>query len=455
MCPHAAGAERTDGMELPESIKKVLEPLENAGYESYVVGGTLRDLLLSRAVTSACDIMTAAQPEQTAELLRGRGLKPEISDDGCVTVFTGANGEKVNINRLPHDDDGSVKKIDEYLAQCDFTINAVAYSTATGIIDPFGGLNDISAGVIRTVLDARQSFAEHPLWMVRMARYRAQLSFGIDPQTMEAALQNKDLIKSLPPAELRDELFLLLCGDSAKRALLDCREIIFEIIPELRACDGFEQHNPNHSYDVYRHICETVGACRRNLVLRLAALLHDVAKPRCLKMRDDGRGTFPGHMELGETMAHEILTRLQCPTKMVSSVCSLVLYHDKPYLSTPAGARRWLSVLGRKNTLLLAELKRADCIAHSRKYHNRLARVGSFRHEINEALRRGDCYSLGTLRINSRILCDNLGVQQGRESGRILHRLLDEVIEGNVPNEQRELLALAEKIKSEQKKKED
>ena len=437
-------------MKLPDNIKRIISALEGAGHESYIVGGAVRDWLLGRT-PSNYDIATAALPEQTEAVLKSLGLEIKAKEGKNDPIEVKGCEERIKLATFCREDGEYSADIYEDLARRDFSMNAVAYSPTRGIVDPFGGLDDVKAGLIRTAGDPRLDFHKNPIHMVRMARFCAQLGFSVAPETMHSALENKSAIEDLEPERLRDELFALVCGFAARRALLDCREIVFEIIPELRDCDGFEQHNPNHSFDVYRHICETVGACPRGLTLRLAALLHDVAKPHCFVLRDDGRGTFPGHMELGETMAREILTRLHCPAKMISSVCALVLCHDKPYCPTPAGARRWLSVLGRKNTLLLADLKRADCIAHSKRYHNRLPRIRSFRHEVSAALRRGDCYSLGTLNISGRVLGEQLGIKPGRDTGRMLHRLLDEVIDGNVPNERGELIALAKKIQSQSK----
>ncbi|MDO4566912.1 MAG: HD domain-containing protein, partial [Oscillospiraceae bacterium] len=347
------------------------------------------------------------------------------------------------------------KNLADDLRRRDFTVNAIAYNPRTGYIDPYDGRGDLKRGVLKTVSDARESFSTDALRILRLARFYSQLGLKPEREALEAAKELKSGLNLISADRLREELFLFVTGAFAADALLDCREIIFEIIPELRACDGFEQHNPNHCCDVFGHIALTLRRCSPGLALRLAALLHDVGKPPCFSLDETGRGHFWGHMEKGEEMAREILGRLGCPQRLADTVCALVLNHDKPYAATPAGARQWLARMGSKNIFLLIDLKKADCMAHAKNYHNRLARVYAFKREVQLALKRRDCYTLSALAVNGAELCDALDIKPGPKTGTLLKKLLEAVIAGEAANNKDELIQLAENYLNEEKHEND
>ena len=244
---------------------------------------------------------------------------------------------------------------------------------------------------------------------------------------------------------MRDELLKLLTGDDAANALLAYDEIIFCAIPELRACKNFDQHNPNHHLDVWGHIVLTVRRVDKKPVLRVAALLHDVAKPRCFTMEGE-RGRFWGHMEASAADARVILERLRFPAKFTDTVCALVEYHDKPYQATPVDARRWLSKLGAENTYLVIRLKYADCLAHDKSYHRHLPRLRAFKAQVDAALRRRDCYTLSGLAVSGRDVNRALGIAPSERTGALLRALLDAVIEGICDNRKDDLLELAAQL---------
>ena len=437
-------------MKLPERIQEITNALSADGWENYVVGGAVRDFLLRRQPTDY-DLATPARPEEVLRALAE--FSPDGSNVRYGSVTIGEGRERVEITTFRVESAYSdmrrpdkvefTRNLAEDLARRDFTINAIAYNPRTGYIDPYDGRGDIRRGLLRAVGDARESFSLDALRIMRAARFSAQLGFPLETATRAAASELKANLSRVSKDRLREELFSFVCGRHAGDALLGCKEIIFEVIPELAASDGFNQYNPNHCFDVLGHTAETLRRSNRGLTVRLAALLHDVGKPDCFTREESGRGRFWGHMERGEELARVILSRLRCEQRLADTVCSLVLNHDKPYAPTPASAREWLAKMGSKNIFYLIELKRADCLAHARSYHNRLSRIYGFKREVVLALRRGDCYSLGALAVSGARLCEALDIKPGPEVGELLQRLLEAVIAGKIKNDAAELLKLA------------
>ncbi len=442
---------------LPEHIRSALGRLCSAGFKAYVVGGAVRDSLMGRKPADY-DVCTSARPEQTAKVFRD--CAPDLSDARYGTVRVCISGRHIEITTMRTDgcySDGrhpdTVEFCDDIeadLLRRDFTVNAVACDRAGRLVDPTGGREDIRCKLIRTVGDPKKSFSDDSLRILRMLRFCARLGFEAEGETERAARELRRCVGSISPERVRDELSRLLMCEKAGSVIHRYREIVFEIIPELRACDGFLQHNPNHCYDVLGHICATVDLADRELAVRLAALLHDVGKPRCLTISDSGRGRFIGHMEISAEMTREILTRLRYPQKLIETVCVLVENHDKPHEATAVSARRWLNRIGSKNVFLILKLKRADCLAHAPCYHNRLGRLAGFRHEVKAALSRGDCYSLSALAVNGRDVMRELGLGTGESTGEMLRYLLERVIDGTLNNERGALLAAAAEKTEEQ-----
>ncbi|MEG0751292.1 MAG: CCA tRNA nucleotidyltransferase [Oscillospiraceae bacterium] len=443
-------------MKLPVHVQSIMGALESAGFESYVVGGAVRDFLLRRK-TSDYDLCTSARPEETMHVLGQFSPDGSAARYGVVSVGDGT--KRVEITTFRREGgyvDGRhpesvefTKNLAEDLARRDFTVNAVAYNPKTGYIDPFCGRDDIKRRIIKTIGDPYSSFSQDALRIMRAVRFASQLGFAIESNTRAAAENLADALEKISHERVRDELFRFVTGPRAGNALLQYRKIIFSVIPELERCDGFEQHNPNHNFDVFGHTAETLRRSSRALPLRLAALLHDIGKPLCFSTDANGRGRFWGHMEKGAEISREILERLQCPQKLADTVCLLVESHDKPYSATPASARFWLNRVGRRNIFLLIELKKADCLAHAKSYHNRLARIYGFKREVLASLRRGDCFTLGALALSGGELCDALEMRPGPKVGALLGRLLEGVLDGSVNNDKDELIALAKIYKDE------
>lgn len=436
-------------MRLPEYVAEGIARLEKNGFEAYVVGGAVRDEMLGKKPLDY-DLCTNAQPDDISRVFSGFTLVKPGARFGTVRVVMGAN--TLDITTYRSDGEYSDRRrpdtvrfcgsLKEDLSRRDFTVNAIAYNPKAGYVDYFGGQADLQAKVIRCVGDPTERFSQDALRILRAVRFAARLGFTVDARTELAALELRGTLKKLSAERLRDELSGFIVCKNAGVLLLRYRQIFFEIIPELEPCDGFNQHNPNHNFDILGHIAETVNRAPGELTVRLAALLHDVGKPQCFTL-DHGRGRFFEHMEVSAQMSREILTRLRYPGKLIDTVAMLVENHDKPYNNTPQSARSWLNRMGSKNLFLLMKLRRADILAHDPSYHNRLYRLAGFKRAVAEALRRGDVYSLSRLAVGGQDINRELGIKPGSHTGDILNYLLQRVIEGDAQNNRRELLALA------------
>lgn len=441
-------------MKLPDYVADGIRRLEQNGFEAYVVGGAVRDELLGKRPLDY-DLCTDAHTEDISKIFADFTLVKPGARFGTVRVVAGSHMLDITTYRSDGEySDGrrpdTVRfcgSLKEDLARRDFTINAIAYNPREGYVDHFGGQADLQSKVIRCVGDPVERFSQDALRILRALRFAARLGFTIEAKTELAARELRGTIRRLSAERVRDELSGFIVCKNAGTLLLRYREIFFEVIPELEPCDGFNQHNPNHNFDVLGHMAETVNRASNELTVRLAALLHDVGKPECFTL-DNGRGRFYGHMEVSARMSNDILTRLKYPKKIVDTVVILVENHDKPYNSTPQSARAWLNRVGSKNLFLLLKLKRADTLAHDPCYHNRLYRVAGFKRAVTETLRRGDVYSLSKLAVNGQDINRELGLKPGEHTGEILHYLLQLVIDGEAQNNRRELLALAKEYDS-------
>ncbi len=444
-------------MNLPKSIKTVLRMLTDAGFKAYVVGGAVRDELMKQRPKDY-DVCTNARPEETKGVFLRYKLIPKGEKFGTVCPVVGRTPVEITTFRR----DGRYSdsrhplgvefsnELDTDLSRRDFTVNALAYNEKEGIVDCFSGKSDIENGIIRAVGDPRERFSEDALRIMRALRFSATLGFEMEEETARAATELAPTLKSISAERVRDELMKFVLADRAGDYLLKYKEIVFAVIPELKECDGFDQHNPFHCHDVLGHIAATVNFIDKKPILRMTALLHDVAKPACFTM-DGERGRFFGHMQASAKVARVILERLKFPSKFTDTVCLLIEYHDKPYSPTPEDARRWLNRLGAENTYLVIRHKTADCLAHDSSYRRHLIKIRDFKREVDLALKRGDCYCLSRLAVNGRDINRALGIQSGEETGATLEYLLQEVIEGRAENESDKLILLAKQRAEKQK----
>ncbi len=421
-------------LEIPEGAAWVLQNLREAGYEAYVVGGCVRDSLLHR-VPDDWDITTSARPEEVKRVFR-RTVDTGIQH-GTVTVMVGREAYEVTTYRVDGDyADGRhptsvtfTPSLLEDLKRRDFTINAMAYCPEKGLVDEFDGESDLQHGIIRAVGDPRQRFTEDALRMMRAVRFAAQLNAAIEDNTAAAIRQLAGNLRLVSAERIRTELEKLVVSEHPEKLTEAYQLGLLDIfLPELSKCMECVQNNPHHCYTVGGHILHSVMAVRRDRILRLTMLLHDVGKPRVKTTDENGIDHFHGHVPASAEMADSILRRLKYDNDTRKKVTALVAWHDRQLGDTKARVRRNVAELGTELFPLLLEVKRADVAAQSDYQRaEKLARIDAWEKTYQEILEAGDCLCIRDLAVGGKDLMET-GIRPGQQMGQILQSMLEEVL---------------------------
>ena len=320
------------------------------------------------------------------------------------------------------------------------------------IQDPFGGRQDLTDGIIRCVGDPDTRFTEDALRILRGLRFASRLGFSIAPETAAAMERNKNLLSYVSGERIYKELTGILIGTYAQSVLEQYGGVLAAVLPEIQPSMGFLQRNPFHNRDVWQHTLEALGKSRPDPIVRWALLLHDLGKPDCFTLDDRGIGHFYGHPQRSMELAEQILDRFHGDEKTRDTICLLVRDHDREAPATIKNARRWIARYGRDNVRLLLEVKRCDCLAHvdtpkTRARYNNLMEMTRL---IRECLETEQCFSVRDLPVKGGDVMA-LGVPAGPQVGRILERLLDDVLDGTCPPEREALLERLKQIINERK----
>ena len=433
-------------IQIPEQVNYILSRLNEAGYEAFVVGGCVRDALLDREPHD-WDITTSALPSQVKEIF-GRTIDTGLKH-GTVTVMKGGEGYEVTTYRVDgvYEDGRHPKEVTftpnlrEDLQRRDFTINAMAYGVKEGLVDLFGGRQDLENGVIRAVGDPMQRFSEDALRIMRAVRFSAQLGYEIEKETLSAASVLAPNLRKISSERIREELEKTLMSDRPDLLTIAWKAgITKEFLPEFDLCMETPQNNPHHCYTVGEHTLKGVSLIRKDKVLRLTMLLHDAGKPACRTTDEKGIDHFYGHQAKSREMANVILRRLKYDNDTIRKVTVLVGYHDLAVRLTEPAVRKAVVKVGEDLFPLFLEVKQADLLAQStyqrQEKQENLDKLGELYAGIIE---RGDCLNLKNLAVKgSDILA--CGVQPGRQVGEILSRMLDEVLDVPAHNDREYLL---------------
>ena len=440
---------------LPEQVRRALARLEAAGHEAFVVGGAVRDCVRGAGTGTDWDITTSALPEETETIFSGYRVIEAGMKHGTVTVLLDGEPLEITTYRVDggysdhrHPDEVRfTRSLREDLRRRDFTMNAMAYSPRTGVVDPFGGQADLAAGVVRCVGEPDRRFQEDALRILRALRFASALGMGIHPDTARAARDSRTLLTSVAAERVRVELTKLLCGADAERVLLEFPDILSVPLPEIGAMVCFDQHNPHHDRDVWAHTAAVTAAIPAQPVLRWAALLHDVGKPPCFSLAEDGVGHFYGHAAESARMADGILRRLRFDTDSREEIVRLIRYHDLPIQPERRPVKRLMNKLGPDTVRRLIELHKADTRGQAALCAGRIAEYDAVAAVLDEILNEKECFSLRDLAVNGTDMMA-LGLA-GRDIGRALNACLTAVMEEKLPNERAALLEYAEQVKKE------
>ncbi len=414
----------------------LLRRLEQAGHSSYVVGGAVRNAFMGRASTD-WDVATSASPEEIQSLFHD--LRHFMPGHGTVTFLHNAYVCDVTSFR------GASNSIQADLASRDFTINALAYNPGNhAILDPYSGRSHIDRKLIKAVLSPESRFREDPLRLLRAARLSAEFAFRIEAGTLEAIKEQSSLLRTVAVERIRDELFRLLMSPKPSTGLriLAGTGLLRHFLPELM--EGYrKRQNSKHRHTIFVHIMETVDRVKPLKHLRMAALLHDVSKPRVLE-RKGKEWRFHGHERKGEELSLEIMKRLRLSNAFSRRVAHLVRHHMIDYQSqwSDAAVRRLIRRVGREALWDLLELRRADLLAHGTDTAEDLKLLAQLEARIQHELGRSAPVHIRDLAIDGREVMATLDIAQGPRVGRVLRDLMEAVTADPGLNEKNALFRL-------------
>ena len=439
--------EESRKMELPAGARHILQTLNGAGYEAYLVGGCVRDLL--RGIPPHdWDLCTSARPEETEGCFAGQRIIETGLRHGTVTVLVDGDPYEVTTYRTegPYSDSRRpdfvrfVSRLEEDLARRDFTMNAIAMDLGGHLRDPFGGADDIKAGLIRCVGRPGRRFQEDGLRIMRALRFAAAFGCEIEDRTTLAIHENRAMLDRVAAERINAELRKLLVGQHAGAILRQYPDVFCQFWPQLGPLVMLEQHSPWHCWGGWEHTIRTVEAAPAHVTLRLAMLLHDIGKPSCKSTDEQGIDHFYGHPAVSARLANEMLQALRFDHHTRERVALLVGRHDMPVPPDARVIRRRLGRLGPEAFFQLLEVKRADSMGQAlEKVRDRLAEIDEIKMMAEQILAEGQCLTLKDLAVNGRDVIA-AGVAPGPQVGRMLNALLDQVLSGQIPNEREALL---------------
>lgn len=423
--------------------KKIITILLENGFSAYFVGGCVRDALMGRA-SGDIDITSSAKPDELEHLLNQHNIKyietgikhgtvTAVIDETPYEITTFRTEGVYNDNRHP-DNVEFVEDICLDLSRRDFTVNAIAYNENDGIVDPFNGFEDIKNKTIRAVGDPNKRFREDALRIMRALRFASVLNFEIEENTKSAIFKNKNLLKNIASERIFTELKKLLLGDNVENVLLEYRDVIAVVIPELRETFDFPQNTKWHLYDVYTHIVKSVAVSPEKDYIRFTLLLHDIGKPECRTTDKAGQDHFKGHPTVGAEKSTQILKRLKVSRDFYNKVVKLVRIHDFHILYDKVNIKYWLKELGCAMTFDFIDVKIADLATHNLAFAGKeLELLYSIKALTQQILDNKEPYKISNLKISGNDLV-GLGYN-GSQISKELDALLNLVIENPASNE--------------------
>lgn len=433
---------------LPSYVISALSRLEDHGFQCYVVGGSVRDMLLGREINDY-DICTDATPDQIRSVFADFRTIPTGIIHGTVTVLIKEHPLEITTFRTEgaYSDGRHPDRVDftsdivTDLSRRDFSINAIAYHPKKGLIDPFEGCTDLRSGRIRCVGNPALRFEEDALRILRAIRFASVLDFSIEADTLAAAYEKRARLDRISRERVREELCKLLCGKACKRVLLENVGIITQIIPELHPTVNFDQKNPHHDFSLYEHLVRTVSALPQEPILRLSGLLHDIEKPSVVSEDERGIRHYYSHAQKSAATAVQIMKRLRFSNAEVEHAQRLIHYHDGIIEETEGAVKRRLRQFSLIGFEELLSLQLADRISQKKNtaYDTHTAERDRLLAIAHKILSEHACFDLSSLAVDGNDLL-SLGYR-GKEIGKALSLLLDAVINGECENERRALLS--------------
>lgn len=436
-------------MQLPSGVVTALNILNENGYQAYVVGGCVRDDIMGIAPHDF-DICTDCRPDSLEDIFsRYRVFKTGISHGTCTVIIddlpieitTFRSEADYSDHRRP-DGVEFISSHREDMARRDFTMNSISYNPNVGYMDYFGGKEDISNKIIRCVGDPEKRFEEDALRIMRAIRFSSVLGFEIEENTKKALFNKKQLLDYVSAERKSDELNKLLLGKNVFHCLMEYRDILAQIIPELIPCFDMEQKNKHHRYDVYEHIAHAVEHSPADKATRLCMLFHDIGKPPCMVEDKKGFRHFKGHQLKSAEIARNIMNRLRYDNKTKENVIAQIIEHDNRFECNAYEIKKFLSKYGYDFFNRHIIVRRADTLAQSEyQLEDKLDDLSEREELARKIVESGECYSLAQLAVNGRDLID-CGITDGKEIAATLSQLLDAVMKGECHNTKESLISI-------------
>lgn len=396
---------------IPPYALTALRVLEDAGHEAWCVGGFVRDAFLGRPCSDV-DLATSAHWEQVRDAFVAQGYAAHETGVKHGTVTVVVDGDAIEITTYRFDGeyaDGRhpdqvrfVSSIEEDLARRDFTINAMAYHPDRGLCDPYGGINDLDAHIIKAVGEPMKRFREDALRILRACRFGSQLGFQIEAETLYAMRAMKSMLQHVSAERVSKELTLYLCGAHIHDALMETVDVVSYVLPEIIAMRDFSQDTPYHIYDVLEHTAWVIQNTPPEPRVRWAALLHDSGKPASFFHDDMGVGHFYGHASASIILGESILNRMCFSSAAKSEILTLVKHHDDPLEATVKHVRRFMLKLNGNADLFrdLCYLKMGDALGQAPHCHYRAKIAEDAIAVLDRLIEEEAALSVADLRIN-------------------------------------------------------
>jgi tRNA nucleotidyltransferase (CCA-adding enzyme) len=428
-------------LDIPEFVIFILMRLKDSGHQAFVVGGAVRDARLKRP-TLDWDVATSATPKEIGEIFKD--TRHFSQKYGTVTLVDSGNHFEVTAFK------GKKQSLTEDLSLRDFTINAMAFDPESiKIIDPFDGMADISKKLIRAVKDPKARFQEDPLRLLRAVRFSTELEFHIEKRTLNSLSSEAHLLSSVAPERIREELMKILMSRKPSTGfnLMVGTGLLRHFLPEL--LEGYlkRQNAYYHRYTIFKHIMETVDRVAPNPVLRLTALLHDIAKPRVRK-KIEGVWRFYGHEQESSVLAAEIMDRLKFNKEMTRKVTSLIRHHMIIYDTewSDAAVRRLIRRISPEYIPDFISFIQADIIAHGTDNKD-LNLIKELMQRIENQMKGHMARNTRDLALDGHEIMKILGLFPGPAVGRTMANLLEKITDHPELNTREGLLGLLEERK--------
>ncbi len=439
----------TNNLTYPENVGYIIDKINEEGFEAFVVGGCVRDLILGRTPND-WDITTNALPDEIKSIFDktyDTGIKHgtvSVAVDECIFELTTYRVDGQYTDSRRPDSVSFTSSLKEDLARRDFTINAMAYNSQIGLVDYFDGVKDLERRIIRTVGAPGLRFSEDALRMLRAVRFSSQLGFSIEKETLQAIDENAASIRSISSERVRDELTRILISQRPEGFnLLYKSGLLKYVMPDFTPCYITEQNNPYHIYNVADHTMKTVQSVQDNKILRWTMLLHDIGKPARKTTDTAGIDHFYGHQEVSARMSERILNNLRFDKATIKKILTLVKYHDIDIFDTERSVRKAINKVGEELFVYLLEVQKADAMGQNPVYlDKRLIKLDNIKKIYKDIKEKKQCLTMSEMAINGDDLIA-LGMKPGREMKELLNYLFDTVLENPEVNNREVLLELA------------